>query len=692
MKLKGVNPLEQHVEKIVLAVVAAVFLLVVATQLLTQPNKVKIGSQPPVPPGRAFEAVRAKAEVVRQRMANPDVDLPPIASADIAEQFLGRRAAPVAPASMLTQLGRRPQIDRVAAPASATGTDRIATITIPAPTALVGYSPRGAVSPVEVQRHPAIKGFLPESQPFDKAGVSVEARLNGRGLREALTQASDGAKPIPAGWWRDNVEILTVRLEREELTSSGEWTNLTTVPQIPGRLDIMEDVRKVRTSQELAEVVADARAISEQLLQPSYLQFIAGSPWVPPTQAVRLLPQVQNPRIDRLLKDREDVRRQKKELEEQRDDLQGGPSGGSGPSAPGGRGAGRGPGGGGGGGGGGGEPPRTTDERRRLEQRIAALTVRENRINEELRRLGHIDAPAEAAPEAGASAAAAPVRRPLLENAAVTLWAHDITVQPGKMYRYRMSVGINNPVFGRGAGLVPEQQDLAANPILMSQPSVWSEPVYVLDDRYFFLTSAHEADALGGARAPARARADVYEFFYGYFRRGDTQLEPGDQVVAQVKLPPELPIFELAAAPAPGDDGEGDQQAGGRAGLQMGGEEDPAGPVMNRTLWTQPVVARMNCFLLDVASVPGSAVAGGASRTVAYFRGSEGGILSRDPKADEQEAVFRIVSQSAKEGELQGRPADPEPPAPPPVRDPAGPRRTPRNDPPPGSGGGAGGG
>jgi hypothetical protein len=684
MKLKGVNPLEQHIEKIVLIAVATVFLMVVAAQLLMQPNKVKIGNQPAVPPGRAFEAVRVKADVVRQRMANPDVELPAIPAVDIAEQFLARREAPVAPAATLTKLGRAPQIDRVAAPQLTSGTDRIAMVTVPAPTQLVGYSPRGTVSPAEVQRHAELKQYLPEAQPFDKAGVSVEARFNGRALREALlAPGADGGKPMPAGWWRENLEILTVRMEREELTPTGEWTNLTAVPTIPGRLSIMEEVRKVRTAPDLADAVAEARALSQEILQPSYLSMIAGSPWVAPTEAVRLLPKAQNPRIDQLLRERASLRQEIKTDEEAIENLPG--PGGAGGPAGGGRGGARGP------GGGGGEPPRATDdrERRRLEQRIAGLKARENRINEELKRLGHTDTEPEAAP--ATTATGAPQSRPLLEDAALRLWAHDITVESGKMYRYRISVGISNPVFGRGAGLVPEQQELAANPVIMSEPSAWSQPVYVLDDRYFFLTSAHEADQLGGTRASARARADVYQFFYGFYRRGDVQLEPGDQVVAQVKLPSELPIFEMVEAPIGGEGGAGDLGGGGRGlevGLQAGGEPPAAGT----SLWMQPVVAKMDCFLLDVASVPGSAVAGGANRTFAYLRGPEGSIMVRDPKGDEQDVIFRQVAQSAKEGESQGKPVEPEPLAPLPVRQPGRDRNREPAPAPPGGGGGMGGG
>jgi hypothetical protein len=40
---------------------------------------------------------------------------------------------------------------------------------------------------------------------------------------------------MPAAWWRDGVEILTLSLEREELTEDGQWSGLTTIPAMPGR-------------------------------------------------------------------------------------------------------------------------------------------------------------------------------------------------------------------------------------------------------------------------------------------------------------------------------------------------------------------------------------------------------------------------------------------------------------------------
>ena len=59
MKKKNrINPIEAHFEKVILAGVSVVLLGVVSMQFLTQPNAVKVGSDPnPVPPGTAFDPI-----------------------------------------------------------------------------------------------------------------------------------------------------------------------------------------------------------------------------------------------------------------------------------------------------------------------------------------------------------------------------------------------------------------------------------------------------------------------------------------------------------------------------------------------------------------------------------------------------------------------------------------------------------
>lgn len=666
MKLKGVNPFEQHVEKIVLAVVGAIFLIVLAGQFLLEPNRVKVGNQQPVPPARAFHTVRDEAIKLREAMRpEAQIDLPEVAELDLADQFLARRHAPVSQSPTIVALGPPLQVERVAGPAGPIGDEIYAMLAVPAPTTPVAYSVRGTIDPFEVFAIPALAAHMPEQQPFDKAAVSIEARFDGQALRqEFLKGGPDGAKPLPAAWWRDNVEILVVRLDREELTDTGEWTNLIEgVTPIPGRFSIRDRLREVAHANDLLEVVDEAMERSAEIRRPRYLRMIAGPQWVPPTEAAARRPQVRDARVDALLRERQGIIERQEAAQRDLDALDGDGRGGPGGArAP-----------------GGGEPPRDQARRRQeLERAIQGFQRRIESIDAELTRRGFTP-PVVEEPDIGQ-----PERqqRPLLENPSVRLWAHDITAEPGKIYRYRLAVGINNPAFARGQALVEAQQDLAARPVIYSTPSEWSAPVQVLDDQYFFIHTAHAADALGGARAPARARAEVYQFFYGYYRKGEVQLEPGDLIIAQVGLPASelLRIFDQpeirnGEVPGPGvqEPGQGEQRPG-RA-------------------WEQPVVASVASYLLDVAGIPGAAGPGAQTRTVAYLRGENGGIKTRYPDLDRQSEIYRYVLQSSQEGERQGAPepevAPEEPIAPGPGRRPRPERETPT---PPTGGGGMGGG
>ncbi|MFN9970643.1 MAG: hypothetical protein ACK58T_12155, partial [Phycisphaerae bacterium] len=67
MKLKGINPIEQHLEKAVVGVTGLVFLGVIAQQFLTQPNQVTVGNAT-LPPERAFEPVKQAADTLKGRL------------------------------------------------------------------------------------------------------------------------------------------------------------------------------------------------------------------------------------------------------------------------------------------------------------------------------------------------------------------------------------------------------------------------------------------------------------------------------------------------------------------------------------------------------------------------------------------------------------------------------------------------
>jgi hypothetical protein len=102
----------------------------------------------------------------------------------------------------------------------------------------------------------------------------------------------------------------------------------------------------------------------------------------------------------------------------------------------------------------------------------------------------------------------------------------------------------------------------------------------------------------------------------------------------------------------------------------------------------------VDAILLDVVespAVPERALPGAATeRMQAFIRGATGRILVRSPDRERARPEYQLVRQSAKAGETQGEPVEPDATTQPPT----GPQRPgdrPPPDQPPGGGGGGGG-
>lgn len=710
MKLKGVSAFEQHVEKIVLVVVSVILLAVVTMQFLLQPNRVTVGRAAPVPPGEAYRPVEALAEDLRRRIQDTQPALPEVPQVDLAAEFQRRREAPLAPQAPRVSLGRSIPLEgvAVAASAGAAGEAPVADLAIPAPTGAVAAALWSAIDPAEAIANPALMAMLPPEQPFDKVSVSVEGVFDGTALRRALMNDPDGesgpVRAVPSQWWLNSIEILAVRLQREELTDTGEWTNLVDVASPPGRVDVLDEVRKtVFSLPDLSEWVNEARIAAEDIRRPLFYPVIAGQPWVAPSEAVKGAAR-RPPEVDREFRLRDQTAAQLAAAQDALDAARRGAGIRPQPGEGGGRGR-AGP--------GAGDPqrpaqPRTDPKVTFLEGRVKNLTDQLRKVDERIIALGYD-------PETGgkreALAAAAQTFRALLDDAAVRLWMHDLTAEPGKTYRYRMHVAVNNPLYGRGAGLVADQQERSRQAVVLGEPSAWTDPVTVPPQTCYFITGASTAGELGGS---VRATAEVYRMFYGFYRRGTVNLEPGDVIASDVRLPDKmlLPIWDLEKLrdpqaqpgfipPPPVPGGEGEIVPGGRPGIVTPPgfpappppPGDPQTPTLppGATPWEKPVAVAMTTFLLDVARAPIAGEAGLSGlreRYQAFLRGPDGQIAVRYPDQDRDSDLYALVTTSAKEGETQGVPPEPEPEKTP-IRIPG---REPRERQPEGGGGGGGGG
>ncbi|MCC5830566.1 MAG: hypothetical protein JJU36_14055 [Phycisphaeraceae bacterium] len=107
---------------------------------------------------------------------------------------------------------------------------------------------------------------------------------------------------------------------------------------------------------------------------------------------------------------------------------------------------------------------------------------------------------------------------------ALEVWAHDITVQPGKTYRYRIAVAVENPLF-RQPNLHDEQRHLAHQINLVGQFSEpWSDPVQIDPPSYAFLVSV----------AQSNATFEIWRLVRGIWTNHRFSVLPGDQVGGEV--------------------------------------------------------------------------------------------------------------------------------------------------------------
>lgn len=718
MKLKGINPFEQYVDKALFGIVGASLLGVLAWQFVGPGNQINVGGQT-VDPDKAYGPVATQAQAILAKVGSASPELPAPPRPDVLKRFEDRLTKGVSPGKNIVALSPKLSLGNGGMADMGAGADSpIAALVVPAPSGVVAATFASAIDPMEVIANDELAKLLPKEQPFDKQAVSVEAVFDGTALTKALENDPEGdPRSIPLGWWRGQMGVIAVELERERQLSSGEWGETTIVPNMPGRVSLLKDLDKtVKSKSDLPLLVSQASQAQDLIMRPSYYNIIAGPEWIPPSEMST--GETKTERIDRLQKQINDMVKDeaalKKRLEQQ----------GKQTST---RDTGRensGEGGHGGGGGGRGQPgpgpgrgtpqpddrnrtrPDQKEKRNPLEVKLEEVQRRITKAQDELLKLS--------APEQ-AGIKESEKRLPLLDDPKVRVWTHDVSAEPGATYRYRVRVVTNNPLYGQK--LIDSQKTEAESPVARGEWSEWTDPITVEAKEYYFITGASPADQVGGARASA----EMYKFYYGFWRKGSASIEPGDVLAAQAKLPDELRLWDMEKLKAgakpkitqgvPGserdDTGGGGHGGGGRRNVG-GGEGDERGqapeeaakPKLDDDGLSKPAPKTIDfivdAMMLDTAALPASGERGGKVRFRTFFRDRAGQIVVRYPDFDASSDLYKRLASNAKMGENQGRPKVkavnpqdlPQPTVP--GQDRTG--RPPRQQPDSGDGGGAGGG
>jgi len=140
-------------------------------------------------------------------------------------------------------------------------------------------------------------------------------------------------------------------------------------------------------------------------------------------------------------------------------------------------------------------------------------------------------------------------------------WAHDDTVEPGAKYRYRIRLGLFNPV--AGTNQVAKQDEALKNQVILwSDFSRETDAFEILRTLYFFAIDLQEA--------AKTATMEVWKYALGYWRNENFKVKPGEVIgkVVETEIPqPKRGVREYGDTLTYGPTGSG-QAAGPSATLR----------------------------------------------------------------------------------------------------------------------------
>ena len=575
----------RHTEKIVLAAAVAFSLLLVAVAwagVFGSPAATESrGAR--VTPGTVESLVRVEADRLRRELDATEPGVPDVTIPLYSEEYAERIAAPLLPEGR-QQLVSSPvpglpggafDPPEMAFPAYALPSPPVVSdAAVKAGTAVLADA--GTVpDPRDRERVAALAAALglEPDRPGDFQYVSVTGRFPVGDWAEALRTAGDGtaAPPVPENVWRPRLGLASVYLLRQRLDpSTGAWGPAEVIDPLPGQVAVLPGrPTGVQNLNQAEDLVATLAARQEDVARVPFPP-TEHEAWSPPSGRDRVFSDEERERVEDL-----ETRIAAAELRLERvlnpgagregrggrnRDRRRGAGGGRGddfggagvpPGVPGGLGgfdAGR-------GGGGAQEDDRVQRERDALEALRAELA---GLIGEEpdaaagfpgagfpggvaaggapdlgggfgdfgggVPDFGGFD-PGRAAPAGGGDAAGGAEE--------VSVWAHDLTAEPGGTYRYKLVAAALNPLF-RYSRVAPEQREANRDRVALApadaalEAAPWTPAVTLNPEADFFF--------LGGNFEQDRARVEVWKVYDGLWQRAEFEENAGNGIGGEQAL------------------------------------------------------------------------------------------------------------------------------------------------------------
>ncbi|MEM9753700.1 MAG: hypothetical protein AAF916_09990 [Planctomycetota bacterium] len=581
----------KHTEKIVLGIAILLLVGVAAYSwlgVLGAPHTTASGETP----ADLEDAIDDAASNVRANLTNDRTNLPTpeeFIVPDYATVFEGDYREPITPLATLDA-----PLESLGLPQEVLGDLQIDfdPLFLPTPPMASSFSIKtkhgvladtGAVSDPEARAQVvAIQQLVGDQAPVDFQYVSVMAEFPLREWAQRLDAPEQPARrQIPDNVWLAKLGIASVYLVREEQQLDGSWGNRTVVEPLPGQI-AFEPGDPIEQQDPLfaQELLAEAQGLQGQITQPAFPPLANGA-WTPPTGSDRVLSAEEQERLEDI---DGDIRRLERRIAQLRgEDTRGttqrrprtqrgggmgedlGMDGGMGDSRRATRDTRRGG---------------TTDrEAERAAQRIADTEQElRDKIAEKNELLGIDDDAAQmeflrsrggmgggmgmmdefgmggmgmdgmgmsspmnrnqpmqrgnqAGGLAGLGGLAANPTDEVPET--VRVWAHDVTAQPGKTYRYKLVAATINPLFQytrlprdqREANeyrlaIAPSEEDFDAAP--------WTTPVTLDPEAYFFFVR--------GNAEQDRATIEVWRVWNGLWRQDEFEETPGNPIGGETRV------------------------------------------------------------------------------------------------------------------------------------------------------------
>ena len=532
MKTKGITIWEKYAEFLVLGVVFVVLVIYIIGQLASPNIKEMAGEK--IAPGDWHGKLKQTGGTIKDKQAKKTVpssvedaiNTGERTSSVTLEGFRGKVATRVGPEDVAV-LPEYQLVPRVSGGESEIAANsRFVDAQLPPASKPIVYQTFDLLSDGVVDEHSSL-GQLVGDMPHDISWLTVASEFDiAEAVSRYTTAGANGELPLPDRWHNGRIDLLDVRIERQELVD-GNWTDSSVIDLMPGQFTLRERLENetelgAEDRDEILGMLVDD-SVSSQISQPVFYP-TQQNRWLEPPEFLedQALNQIQqDDSLDASARLRQVKLRKLARLERERDkliDKYGEEAEGAGAGS--GLGSSSGGSSGGSRGGAGGGKDAGNDAAARARAKIKRLKKEIEEIREEL---GLNDEPAEESDNSQ-------VEDDEAVDSTGWVWAYDITAQAGRTYRYRVALAVYNPLFARKLSLVEEQEYLAESMVKLIDASEWSEPVTVVPSLQVLAVRAMPSgyDENSGRLGYGEAMAEVWRFYDGQWWPRRFSIQPGD--------------------------------------------------------------------------------------------------------------------------------------------------------------------